>query len=72
MTDAEIALASSWRKTTIRDKARAVPEVEFPLPEAGEEMDVSESTVCVDVPPARPAPTYQVGGSQVQVREHMQ
>ena len=26
-------------------------------------MDVSESTVCVDVPLARPAPTCQVGGS---------
>ena len=26
---------------------------------------MSESTVCVDVPPARPAPTYQVGGSPI-------
>ena len=35
------------------------------LPEAGEEMDVSESTVCVDVPLARPAPTNQVCGSPI-------
>ena len=32
-------------------------------PDSGEELDVSEPAVCVDVPPARPAPTNQEGGS---------
>ena len=41
----------------------SIPTGSFALPEAREEMDVSESTVCVDVPLARPAPTCQVGGS---------
>ena len=40
-----------------------VPEADVQHPEAREEMDVSEPTVRVDVPAARPAPTYQEGGS---------
>ena len=48
--------------------SRAVPEVEVPRPEAGEEMDVSEPTVRVDVPPTRPAPTHQEVDRQVQVQ----
>ena len=44
-----------------RVSSRAVPEAEGPRPEGGEEMDVTESTVRVGGPPARPAPTYQEG-----------
>ena len=42
-----------------RVSSRAVPEVEIPRPEAGEEMDVRESTVRVDVPPVQLVPTCQ-------------
>ena len=51
-----------------RVSRRAVPEVEVPRPDAGEEMDVSEPTVRVDVPSTRPAPTYQEVDRQVQVQ----
>ena len=44
--------------------SRAVPEVEVPRAAAGEEMDVSAPTVRVDVPTARPTPTYPKGGSR--------
>ena len=65
-TDAELALASSWRKTTTRDKlseCRRDPEVEIPRPEAGEEMDVGESVVDLPQPVPQPVPTVRVGGS---------
>ena len=42
----------------VRDKV-----LEISRPEAREEVDVSESTVRVDVPPVQPVPTYQEGGS---------
>ena len=51
-----------------RVSRRAVPEVEVPRPDAGEEMDVSEATVRVDVPSTRPAPTHQEVDRQVQVQ----
>ena len=67
-TDAEIAPANSWRKTMIRDQVGEPRHEQSqrlkPLrPDSGEELDVSEPAVCVDVPPARPAPTNQEGGS---------
>ena len=49
----------------LRSETRHEHSQRILLPEAGEEMDVSESTVCVDVPLARPAPTNQVCGSPI-------
>ena len=37
-----------------RVSSRAVPEAEVPRPEAGEAMDVSDATIRVCDPPARP------------------
>ena len=71
-TDAEIALASSWQRMMTRDKLSEclgpiVQKFEIPLPEAGEEVDVGESTA--DLPQPVPqsvsqrVPTVRVGGS---------
>ena len=47
-----------------RASSRAVPEVELPRLEAGEEMDVGEPTVRVVAPEEdQPVPTLRVGGS---------
>ena len=47
-----------------RASSRAVPEVEFPRLEAGEEMDVGEPTVhVVALVEDQPVPTVRVGGS---------
>ena len=65
-TDAEIASASSWRKLTIRDSVsesrhQQSQKLKYRV-QKPEEMDVSEPTVSVDIPPAPPAPKYQEGG----------
>ena len=73
MTDAEIALASSWRRTMSRDKVSEFRREQSQRLKSRvqklEEMDASEPTVRVDVPPARPAPTYQEGGSSASVSD---